>query len=332
MFDKKKKAKDDARRMRRVGNLEDLLLDKGDDGGRQVPEERLLLVLPPSAFYVDEQVRKTIDPGDIEARAASMQANGQMQPIVVYPMDADGRYKIDKGECRWRAAQLIDGFELQAVVDPQAARRDKRKRMLGQIIENDQRSDLRPLELALALAELVAAGMTMEQVALELGWITGSKKPNINKVSRILSILKLPRQGRELVRDNIVVDLMTLEYLRKIHEIQPKKFAQLCELARTGKSLSRERAEREYQQCKAGGPAKQSGAAAAAKAAQPPRREAGTSAQRYPGIEVEWRGRQTGLLVFDKQPAERGFIWVRLDNDELISAGYDELRITSVSF
>jgi len=254
-FNKRKAVKEKSLRSKQqVVELEELLLDPHKTQRATPASDQMLLVLPPSSFYVDDQVRQQIDPHEIEQRAASMRTNGQIQAIVVYPADTKGenkgRYKIDKGECRWRAAQLIEGFQLKAIIDFEAPKRDNRKRIVGQIVENDQRADLKPIELADALQALLNEGMTQEEVAQELGWITRSKKPNINKVSRILSILKLPEIAKQLIRDGIVLDLITLEFLRKVFEINPNKCSLLCDLAREDNGLSRKRAELVFKQCK----------------------------------------------------------------------------------
>ncbi|MCG8061010.1 MAG: ParB/RepB/Spo0J family partition protein [Candidatus Thiodiazotropha endolucinida] len=417
-FSKRKAGKEKAQRTeRQVADLDEFLLDQEEEGTQKIPDDRILVVLPPSRFYVDEQVRKKIDPHEIEQRAASMRTNGQLQAIVVYPADTEGKnkgeHKIDKGECRWRAAQLIDGFELKAIVDPEAPKRNKRKRIVGQIVENDQRADLRPLEMALALDELLSDGMTQEEVAIELGWITRSKKPNINKVSRILSILKLPEEGQKLAEDHIVTDLITLEFLRKIYEVNPNKFSVLCDLAREDEGLSRKRAEQEYKQCKANenqeSPDESSGDATGEQSASVDQSQAaGTTTENvdsefshernestgqsdveaeaptaaaesqgsaevagefnekpqeplssnqetvsenetvkslgnataptsksnpiYPVIKVEWRGMQRGTLVFDQEPEEKGYIWLKLEKTgDLISAELEDLTIKSVS-
>lgn len=416
-FSKRKAGKEKAQRTeRQVTDLDEFLLDQEEEGTQKIPDDRILVVLPPSRFYVDEQVRKKIDPHEIEQRAASMRTNGQLQAIVVYPADTEGKnkgkHKIDKGECRWRAAQLIDGFELKAIVDPEAPKRNKRKRIVGQIVENDQRADLRPLEMALALDELLSDGMTQEEVAIELGWITRSKKPNINKVSRILSILKLPEEGQKLAEDHIVTDLITLEFLRKIYEVNPNKFSVLCDLAREDEGLSRKRAEQEYKQCKANENQESSGESSAdatdgestsgdhaqiaetstedangefsherneatesanlndpetpsvasesqetAEATEEPSEKpqekhprnqqtvpvnetvsavgnvtASKSNPIYPVIEVEWRGMKRGTLVFDQEPEEKGYIWLKLEKTgDLISAELEDLTIKSVS-
>lgn len=416
-FSKRKAGKEKAQRTeRQVADLDEFLLDQEEEGTQKIPDDRILVVLPPSRFYVDEQVRKKIDPHEIELRAASMRANGQFQPIVVYPADTEGKnkgkHKIDKGECRWRASQLIDGFELKAVVDPEAPKRSKRKRIIGQFGENDQRSPLTPLEKAIALEELLSDGMTQEEVATELGWITRSKKPNINKVSRTLSILKMPEEGQKLAEDRIVDDLITLEFLRKIYEVNPNKFSVLCDLAREDEGLSRKRAEQEYKQCKANENQESSGESSAdatdgestsgdhaqiaetsaedangefsherneatesanlndpetpsvasesqetAEATEEPSEKpqekhprnqqtvpvnetvsavgnvtASKSNPIYPVIEVEWRGMKRGTLVFDQEPEEKGYIWLKLEKTgDLISAELEDLTIKSVS-
>lgn len=248
-FTRKKKQKQDEG-ARTTATLDDLTLTTSNE--EQVIPEGQIFDLPPSFFYPDpDQVRKDFDEHALQELAESLKNHKQMQPIVVYPADDKGRYKIDKGERRWRASQLIEGFKLKAVVDPEAPSRNIIKRIFGQLVENDQRENLRPLETAIALKSLVDEGLTMEEVATGMGWLTKTThKPNANKVSRILSILKLPEEGQALARDGIVVDVITLEFLRKIFDISPKKFTALCGIAREDGGLTRSRAEQEFKQCK----------------------------------------------------------------------------------
>lgn len=264
-FNKRKAQKEEQKKVDRAAfqsnteeklNLSDFLLNKPKVQSAPPATDELLVKLPPSAFYVDPQVRKNIDPHEIEERAASFRANGQLQHITVFPADTEGpnigKHKIYIGECRWRAAQLIDGFKLRALVDPTLPSKVRRQYIIGQVVENEQRADLKPLEVALAISELMSEeGTIMEDVARDLGWLTESMKPNVNKVSRYLSILKLPEEGRALVEDDVVTDITTLEFLRKIFELNPSKFSVLCDLAREDGGIARKRAEQEYKQCKA---------------------------------------------------------------------------------
>lgn len=229
-----------------------------------IPDEERLLILPPSRFFVNEQVRRDIDQAEIAERAASFRSQGQLTPITVHPADENGNHLIIMGECRWRAAQQIPNFKLKAVIDPEAGQWDELKRIEVQITENDQRSPLTIMDMAVAISRL-AEKKTHEEIATELGWVSkATSKPNVTKVNRYLSVLGLPEEGQALVKEKVVGDLQTLECLRKIHKVNPAKFSVLCDLARED-GLSRQRAEQEFKQCKsnaasqAAGPDNQAG-------------------------------------------------------------------------
>ena len=89
------------------------------------------------------QPRTRMDPGSLEELAASIKAQGLIQPISVRPV-ASGRYEIIAGERRWRAAQiagLVDVPVLIREIPDDAA-------LAMSLIENIQREDLNPLEEA----------------------------------------------------------------------------------------------------------------------------------------------------------------------------------------
>lgn len=266
-FNKRKKEKNAAPKAERPeAGLDALLIDQGAEAAPvvAVPEEDILVKGPPSMFYAVEQVRTHFDEHAIAELAASMRETGQIQAIVVYPADVDGpnkgKHRIDKGERRWRAAQLIEGFELRAQIDFEAPKRTEAERIQSQVAENDQQEKLKPMDMARSVMRLVEEGRNLEQIALKQGWLTKTtKKPNVNKVSRILSIMKMPEEGQKLAEDLIVEDLITLEFLRKIADINPNKFSLLCDLAREDGGITRKRAEQEYKQCLANDPSVQSG-------------------------------------------------------------------------
>lgn len=233
--------------------------------------------LPPERFYPLKQVRTEIDDHSIYELAQTFLTHGQLQAITVYPPDADGRYCIYNGERRWRAAQLIPDFTLDAKIMTgqvlEAAERtrkaggfaesghgapdtipsssefeadslapldgaSKESRILllsGLMIENDQREPLSVLDTARTLQELFALTGSQEEVAKTVGWYTsGSGKPNINRVSRYLGILKLPQEGIELVQSKVLQDLTIIELLRKISELDKASFERHIALAREG--------------------------------------------------------------------------------------------------
>ncbi len=101
--------------------------------------------------------------------AASIKAQGLMQPIVlrpIAPVGGDDRYEIIAGERRWRAAQLAGLDKIPAVIRPV----DDESALAMSLIENIQREDLNPLEEAVALQRLIEEfQLTHQQVADAVG-------------------------------------------------------------------------------------------------------------------------------------------------------------------
>ena len=97
-----------------------------------------------------------MDPQPLEELAASIAANGVIQPILVRPvMSADPgapRYEIVAGERRWRAAKLAGLTDIPVVVRELS----DQEAVAIALIENIQREDLTPAEEARALQRLVA--------------------------------------------------------------------------------------------------------------------------------------------------------------------------------
>ena len=89
------------------------------------------------------QPRTRMDPGSLEELAASIKAQGLIQPISVRPIAA-GRFEIIAGERRWRAAQIAGLAEVPVLIRdiPDDAA------LAMSLIENIQREDLNPLEEA----------------------------------------------------------------------------------------------------------------------------------------------------------------------------------------
>ena len=98
--------------------------------------------LPLSAIVVEVQVRKHFDPNVIRERAADMNANGQLQPVVV--VREEGKFVLKMGEIRYRAAKSLGWEHIDAVIRDKAG-------TIEQFAENIQRDDLLPYEVAEAL-------------------------------------------------------------------------------------------------------------------------------------------------------------------------------------
>ena len=130
----------------------------------------------------------------LEELAASIKAQGIVQPIVVRPVDgaAPGesqRYEIIAGERRWRAAQLAGLASIPAVI----RRVPDEAAIAMALIENIQRENLNPLEEARALERLISEfGITHQQAADAVGRSRAA-------VSNLLRLLELPQEITTLV-------------------------------------------------------------------------------------------------------------------------------------
>jgi len=127
------------------------------------------------------QTRSQVNQEQLAELAASISANGVVQPVLVRPL-ANGRFQLIAGERRWRASLLAGKTTVPALLrqvsDEQA--------MEITIVENLQRADLNPMEQARAFERLGREfHMTQEQMAQR----TGKDRAT---VSNFLRLLKLP--------------------------------------------------------------------------------------------------------------------------------------------
>jgi ParB family chromosome partitioning protein len=134
------------------------------------------------------QPRRHIDESALDELAASIQAQGLMQPIVLRPISAD-TYEIIAGERRWRAVQKAGLDTIAAIVRdiPDEAA------IAMSLIENMQREDLNAMEEAMALQRIKDEfGLTHEEVAEAVG-------KSRSAVTNLMRLTNLPEQVRILV-------------------------------------------------------------------------------------------------------------------------------------
>jgi ParB family transcriptional regulator, chromosome partitioning protein len=126
------------------------------------------------------QPRRHIDEASLQELAASISAQGIIQPIVVRAID-DEHFEIIAGERRWRAAQLAGLADVPVVV----RKVDDRAAIAMSLIENIQRDDLNPIEEALSLQRLMEEFKLTQQQAAEA---VGRSRPAISNALRLLQL------------------------------------------------------------------------------------------------------------------------------------------------
>jgi ParB family transcriptional regulator, chromosome partitioning protein len=126
----------------------------------------------------------------LEELAASIRANGIIQPLIV--RSYDGKFQLVAGERRWRAAKLAGLGEVPVVVQDVA---DPQMLELA-LIENIQREDLNPIETAHAYERLRRElGLSQE----EIGRRTGKDRTSITNTIRLLN---LPVEVQQLLAEH----------------------------------------------------------------------------------------------------------------------------------
>ncbi|MBW7861295.1 MAG: ParB/RepB/Spo0J family partition protein [Rhodocyclaceae bacterium] len=157
--------------------LDALLGHDGDDEGAKGELQTLPVgCLQPGKY----QPRTRMDPGSLEELAASIKAQGVMQPVLVRPVGPE-RYEIIAGERRWRAAQIAELDEVPCLVReiPDEAA------LAMSLIENIQRENLNPLEEAGGIQRLIDEfGMTHQQAADAVG----RSRPAATNLLRLLNL------------------------------------------------------------------------------------------------------------------------------------------------
>jgi ParB family chromosome partitioning protein len=133
------------------------------------------------------QPRSTIDPDELQILVDSIRTHGIIQPIVVKPPDASDTYVLIAGERRWRAAQLAGLTDVPVVIMDVSLQ----AQLELALVENVIRSDLSPLEEAVAYRQLIDEfGLTQADVAERVGRSRVS-------VTNTLRLLLLPDRVKE---------------------------------------------------------------------------------------------------------------------------------------
>jgi len=127
------------------------------------------------------QPRRTLDQASLDELTNSVRRHGILQPITVRHMPEEGMYQIIAGERRYLAAKAAGLAEMPCWVQTP----NDQDILVQQVVENWQRADLHPFDLADTLVRLRDQRAHSQKQLAEL---TG--KPE-SEISRILSLLKL---------------------------------------------------------------------------------------------------------------------------------------------
>jgi ParB family transcriptional regulator, chromosome partitioning protein len=200
-----------------------------------------------------EQPRKAFDDARLDELAASIRAQGLIQPLLVRTR-AEGGYQLIAGERRWRAAQRAGLHAVPVVVREVAAGAAFELAM----VENLQREDLNPIEEAEGYQRLIRDfGYTQESLAGRVG-------KDRTTVTNALRLLKLPEVVRGLVVDGRLSmgharallgleDAPAIEQLARRTAAQDLSVRQVETMVRRARTAGEKRGERDADRAAAEG-------------------------------------------------------------------------------
>ncbi len=189
---------------RALGQGLDALLPGGPSSSSSPPSvttpdaERTVFLCPLDRISPQQgQPRQHFDDKHLAELAESIADHGLIEPIVVRRVSgAIEHYEIIAGERRWRASKLAGLTEIAVVVKDVSPQ----KAFELAIIENIQRADLNPIELAEAFDRLIREHSYTHDT------LAGLVKKDRSTVTNSLRLLKLPERVRGMVMNGLLTE------------------------------------------------------------------------------------------------------------------------------
>lgn len=181
-----------------------------------------------SEIFPDEnQPRRNFDRDALEALAASIKEHGVLQPIVV--TKEDGKFTIVAGERRWRASKIAGLDKIPAIIRSL----DSQNRLELSIIENAQREDLNPIELATAYAKLKNQfNLSDEDIAAKVGKSEAT-------VQNTLRLLNLPDEAKHIMVKEKLTEGVMRPLVNRDEETIKKVLPKIVEEGWTARKVER---------------------------------------------------------------------------------------------
>ncbi len=227
--------------------------DLTEETKKEEPQEKIVvetkIVEVPKEVYLkismiepnQEQPRKEFNQEQLEELAESIRNYGVLQPIMV--QKKGDLYEIIAGERRWRAAKMAGLKEVPVIIRDF----DRQKKMEISLIENVQRSDLNPIEEAMAYRQLIEEfGLKQEEIAERVS-------KNRATIANSLRLLKLDPRVQELLIQGVISNgharaLLAIEDLEQQYgaaELIVKNGLSVREVEKLVKSLLKPAKEKE---------------------------------------------------------------------------------------
>ena len=292
-----------------IGNLSGLL--KTDAAGGAAPLELALDLIDEDPNQPRQESNPGFSKNNLKELAATIEQRGVKTPISVRENpDSSGRYIINHGARRFRAARLAKKDTIPAFVDEDYLEAD-------QVIENLQRNALTAREIADFIGRELAKGQKKGNIARAIG------KSNAF-VSQHVTLLDLPEPIAQVFKTGRASDVTVINELVKLYKKHPDEVIawiedELQELTRSSVKLIREQLEDELN----AGPTTATAAVTAGdeeKPATEPAEEKKVAKKQDPNKLVKAillirHDDRPGRLALHKRPTTEGLAWIKYDDD-----------------
>lgn len=187
--------------------------DKKENLSRGHGTLEVLQISVDSILPFQNQARKKFDEKGIRALADSIEEVGITTPILVMKTPAHGKFQVINGERRLRAAKLIKLEKVPCIVTE-----DQDRSELIAIIDNIQRADLHPIELAGAYSSLVKNHGDKKTISQKIG-------VGYSAFVETLKLNELPEEIKNYLLNN---DIRSRAIFRKILKIESLDMMKEC--------------------------------------------------------------------------------------------------------
>jgi ParB family chromosome partitioning protein len=159
------------------------------------------------------QPRTEFESVELQQLSDSIKKHGVIQPLVVSSIN-DWKYQLIAGERRLRAAKMAGLSKVPVIVRSFS----QQQQLEVALIENIQRKDLKPLELAVAYQKLVDQfNLTHEKIGESVGKATST-------ITNILRLQNLTRKGKIALNDGVISEGHARTLLSLTDPLQQDKF------------------------------------------------------------------------------------------------------------
>jgi ParB family chromosome partitioning protein len=265
-------------------------------------------------------------PESIAELAASYGPRGPKTPLSLRENpDAPGRYIINHGHRRYRAGKVRGLSHLPAFIDNEYDDAD-------QVIENLQRENMTPREVADYIGRELAKGKKKGEIAERIG-------KSRSFVSQHVTLLDLPEPIAAAFNSGRVNDVTLVNELVTAYKLNPGEVTNWLTSPSQEVSRGEVKLLREYLSEKrgdalaadglgvGGGASAQSGQSSAALPL--PRQRLSMQKTRMAVIQVEHAGRNA-CLVLDRRPSSTGQAWLRYDDGQHSEAALADVRLVAI--